>query len=85
MNADQIQAGLTSLEPAHPFFQAILALVESDIDSEMDMAVAPDLTDSARQFNAGRLAHARDIKRVLIGSVTDAHAAQNPPRKSKSS
>ena len=74
MNATQISHGLASLDPNHEFFQAVLALVDADIDDETNSATAPDLADGARHFNAGRLAHARDVKNVLIGAVRDAHA-----------
>lgn len=74
MTTAQITNGLAALDPKHEFFQAIVALVDNDIESEISGATLPDITDGARHFNAGRLAHARDVKNFLIGAVNDAHA-----------
>jgi hypothetical protein len=37
------------------------------------MVTIPGLADSARQFNAGRLAHARDLQSALNTLVIEAH------------
>lgn len=75
MTQKQIYAGLASLDAEHPFYLALLAVVDGDIESEISGVTIPDLTDSARQFNAGRLAHARDIRSAIVGVVSEAHAA----------
>jgi hypothetical protein len=72
MNANEIKQNFLTLEPTHPFYRALLALVEADTDAEIDAATMPQLTDGARQFNAGRLAHARDLRRVIEGTMRDA-------------
>lgn len=73
LTKEQIYAGLASLDEQHTFYQAVRALIAGDVDDETDAAVAPELADGARQFNAGRLAHARDFQRAFEGSVRDAH------------
>jgi hypothetical protein len=76
MSEDQIKAGLGSLDPKHAFIVALEALVADDIESETAGVVAPELTDAARQFNSGRLAHARDFKNVIQGAIKDAQTAR---------
>lgn len=72
MTETEIKAGLTTLDEKHPFYVALLALVESDVEDETSAALAPDLTDAARHFNAGRMAHARDFRNVIAGAVRTA-------------
>ena len=72
MTNQQIKTGLSSLEMTHPFYLALLELLKSDADDEVEAAVAPDLADGARHFNAGRAAHARDIHRAVEGLVIEA-------------
>lgn len=74
MTDSEIKHGFLQLESQHPFFQALLALLDNEVATETQNAVQPDLTDGARHFNAGRLANARDIRAAVEGVMTDALA-----------
>jgi len=76
MNADEIKSGLLSLDKGHPFYQALIGLLDSDIADEQEATVAPGLSDGTRQFYAGRLGHAVDIKRAIIGVIEEAEEAR---------
>ena len=72
MTEKQIKEGLLKLDRQHPFYVALLALLDGDIGEEMAEATRLGLTDGARQFAAGRLAHAADIRRAVEGVILDA-------------
>jgi hypothetical protein len=72
MTNEEIKAGLTSLEPGHPFVLAVTALLAQEVADEQNGAIQPQLADGSRQFNAGRLAHAVDFQRVFNGVVEQA-------------
>ena len=65
MDEREIKAGLLTLDESHEFYRAVNGLLDLAIGAEQDNVVIPGLTDSARQFNAGRLAHAKDVKQLL--------------------
>jgi hypothetical protein len=72
MTDTEIKAGLLSLAPSHPFVRAVEALLTQAVEAETDSVTAPDLTDAARHFNAGRLAHAQDFKLAITGAIAEA-------------
>ena len=73
MTEQQIKMGLATLDLTHPFWKAVQATLADAVESEMEMVTIPGLADSARQFNAGRLAHARDLQSALHTLVIEAH------------
>lgn len=72
MTEKEIKAGLLTLDETHEFYRALLGLLEEAILAEQDNVTIPLLTDSARQFNAGRLAHAKDFKQLLHDTRVEA-------------
>lgn len=73
MTEQQIKLGLATLDATHPFWKAVQAVLSDAVESETDNVTMPGLADSARQFNAGRLAHARDLQSALTTLVTESH------------
>ena len=71
MNENEINAAFAGMDPQHPFYRAVLQLLDEGMSAEQDNVVVPNLTDAARHFNAGRLAHAKDV-RALIPDTTRA-------------
>lgn len=65
MEVQEIKNGLLSLEPSHPFYQALLAWLAEHRNSEVSAVTASNLTDAARHFNAGRLAMLEDVLTAL--------------------
>lgn len=65
MNEFEIAAAFAAFDPAHPFYRAVMQLLDDGVTAEQDNVIAPNLTDAARHFNAGRLAHAKDIRALL--------------------
>lgn len=74
MTEPEILAGLASLDETHPFIKALAAVLADDTSDEVDGVTAPDLTDGARHFNAGRLAHARDLEKAIPQLLQKARA-----------
>ena len=72
----EIKAGLLTLEPSHPFVQALKALLAQSVLEEQDSVTNPNLTDGGRHFNAGRLAHAKDFAGGWQGIVDEARKEQ---------
>jgi hypothetical protein len=72
MTEAQIKAGLLTLDPSHEFVKAMFALLDDGIITEQDAVTAPNLTDAARHFNAGRLAHAKDVRGLVADTMRDA-------------
>jgi hypothetical protein len=72
MTPEQIKAGLATLDPSHAFYVALMEVLKSDIDDEIAGATAPNLADGARQFNTGRLAHAREVPAMIEGVMREA-------------
>ena len=73
MTDNEIKAGLRGLDPQHEFFRALMALLDQEIEIEQDGVCQKDLMDGGRQFNAGRLARARDTKSAIVGVIQQAH------------
>lgn len=76
MSEHEIKAAFAAFDKTHPFYLAVLALLESEIASEQVMTVSPNLGDGARHYNAGRLAHALDFRAVFNGVMREALAEQ---------
>jgi hypothetical protein len=76
MSEAEIKSGLLSIEPQHPFVQALNALMENAVGDEQDAVTNPNLTDGARHFNAGRLAHAKDFRGAIAGIIDEAKREQ---------
>jgi hypothetical protein len=74
MTEPEINAAFAEMDPQHPFYRAVLQLLNEGVAAEQDNVTVPNLTDAARHFNAGRLAHAVDM-RSLIPDATDAALA----------
>lgn len=72
MNEKQILAGLATLEPTHPFIEALGCLLANVVEAERDGVVIPNLPDAARHFNAGRLASALDVQTLVAQTVAKA-------------
>jgi hypothetical protein len=72
MKREEIYAAFAAMDQTHPFYVAVCAMVDEEVTDETAGAVAPDLSDSKRQFNAGRLAHAVDFGRAFRGVMRDA-------------
>lgn len=62
MTESEVKAAFAAFDPQHPFYRAVLQLLESAVLAEQDNVTIPLLTDSARQFNAGRLSQAKDFR-----------------------
>jgi hypothetical protein len=74
MSENEIKSALASLHPTHPFWQGVQSVLRDAVENEVNAVTNPGLTDSARQFNAGRLAHARDIQNALAALVNESSA-----------
>lgn len=74
VDAKQIKLALGSLDPNHQFWRGVQALLDEAVEAETDAVTHPSLTDSARQFNAGRLAAIRDISQLLRAEVAEAQS-----------
>lgn len=72
MTEKDIKIALGSLDRQHLFWQGVQAVLREAVENEVNAVTNPGLTDSARQFNAGRLAHARDIQNALTALVNEA-------------
>jgi hypothetical protein len=73
----EIRKGLLSIDPQHSFYLALLAILEQEVEDEMSAACLPHLADPSRQFNAGRLAHARDLRTAIPGLMQEVRAEEN--------
>lgn len=76
MTEKEIKAAFAAFDVEHPFYKAVQALLDSAVETEQDNVTIPLLTDSARQFNAGRLAHAMDIRGRMRDTMRAAIAEQ---------
>jgi hypothetical protein len=65
MTEREINGAFAEFDPQHPFYLAVLALLDNSIATEQDAVTIPGLTDAARHFNAGRLAHAKDLRAII--------------------
>lgn len=83
MSDEQIKEGLLSIDEGHVFVKTLLALFDNEIRDEQLMATAPDLTDGARHFNAGRLARAMDTRNSILGLMRDARAEREAAEKKR--
>jgi hypothetical protein len=72
MTEKDIKSGLLSLEPSHPYVQALNALLDHTVEEEQDSVTIANLADGARHFNAGRLAHAKDFRGVVKDLIAEA-------------
>lgn len=72
MTEQQIFGAFAEFDPGHPFYQAVLAVVDNCIATEQDAVTIPGLTDASRHFNAGRLAMAKDARATITGVTRDA-------------
>lgn len=63
---DELQRVLALANAAeHPIFQAVLSYADEHARNEHETALAPNLTNEQRQFNAGRSAGAYDFAQAL--------------------
>lgn len=69
----ELQRGLATLDTKHPFWQAVQDVLAQAVVNEQLAVAQPDITDGARHYNAGRLAHALDLQTALIS------LKQSPP------
>lgn len=76
MTKDEIYAAFAAMDQAHPFYLAVCALLDGEVNDEMVAAVVPNSTDAARHFNAGRLAHALDFRAAFRMVMNEAMEAQ---------
>lgn len=76
MNESEIKAAFAAFDKAHPFYRAVLALLEAEVVNEAHAACSPNLGDGGRHYNAGRLAHALDMRNVFNGVMREALAEQ---------
>jgi hypothetical protein len=65
MTDQEIIAGLATIGSEHPAWRAFAAVLADAVTQEQDNVTAPNLTDGARHFNAGRLALARDLGEAM--------------------
>ncbi len=56
---------LASLAKEDPLWKAVLSYADEHERNEAQVALMPDLSDGARQYNAGRAASARDFASAL--------------------
>jgi len=76
MTEENIRIGLGMLDTHHAFWKAVQAVHDDAVEGETLSAITPGLSDSARQFNAGRLAATRDLRDTLNTLVAESrHAA----------
>jgi hypothetical protein len=76
MTESEINAAFAEMDPQHPFYRAVLQLLDDGVTAEQDNVTVPDLTDAARHFNAGRLAHAKDVRALIPDATRAALAGQ---------
>jgi hypothetical protein len=72
MNKLEIANAFAEMDPQHPFYRAVIQLLDEAVTGEQDNVTAPNLTDAARHYNAGRLAHAKDIRALLPDMTREA-------------
>lgn len=72
MNEQQIYGVFAEFDPGHPFYMAVLQLLDNAIATEQDGVIQPKLTDAERHFNAGRLAFAKDFRGMLPDTTREA-------------
>lgn len=70
MSEAEVKAAFAGIDPQHPFYLAMLQICDDAIVIEQDGVTLPELTDAARHFNAGRLAHAKDFKDYIRNTIT---------------
>lgn len=61
-----MKAAFAAFDPAHPFYRAVIQLLDDSIVEEQDNVTLPALPDGVRQFNAGRLAQAKYFRGVFL-------------------
>jgi len=61
MSDKELLAGLRSLDGAHPFVKAVVAMQTETVTLCTEAAAQPNLTSEGRHYNAGRLALALDV------------------------
>lgn len=79
MTEQEIRFNLGTLDPQHVFWRGVQAVLADAVEAETQAVTNPGLTDSARQFNAGRLAHARDLQSALVALVNDSRREVKTP------
>jgi len=67
MTEPEVKAAFAAFDPTHPFYRAVLQLMDDAIVTEQDNVTIPHITDGGRHFNAGRLAQAKDFRGVFLG------------------
>lgn len=72
MTNAEVDAAFAGIDPKHPFYLAVLQVLDDAVINEQDAATIPDLTDGARHFNAGRLAHAKDVRAFMEDMMANA-------------
>jgi hypothetical protein len=76
MDTNQIQAAFAAFDPMHPFYLAVLQLMQDAVLTEQANVCYPDLTDAGRHYNAGRLSMAIDACVEFEATMRNALAAQ---------
>ena len=74
MTEKEINAAFANFDPQHPFYLAVLAILDNVVLTEQESAVVPDLGDGARHYNAGRLGMAMAIRGLLPDTMREAMA-----------
>lgn len=77
MTPAEIKAAFVGFDKTHPFYQAVVQLLDNAVNDEQTGATLPHLTDGGRHFNAGRLAHALDFRQAFHGTMAQALWEQN--------
>lgn len=76
MSEHEIKAAFAAFDKTHPFYMAVMTLLDLEVQSEQVSAASPNLGDGSRHYNAGRLAHALDFRAVFNGVMREALAEQ---------
>ena len=63
-NLERLMA-LAGIEDSHPVWKTLLSYADEHARNEQEGALRADLTDSVRQYNAGRAASALDFAMAL--------------------
>lgn len=77
MTQAEFKHAFALLDRQHPFVAAVVALHENHVTLSTAAVVNPNLSNEARQFNAGRLSMALDAQALLDSALAEAHDHRN--------
>ena len=80
LDDQRIREKLSSISRATPAWEAIMAIFDNYIELCQDSSCQPELNDSQRQFNTGRLSSAIDIKSVFNAEMDEVEELRNEQR-----